>query len=214
MSDYLSPHYAQSALVIIDFQNDCVLPGAAMEIPGSMDVLPSLTALCQHMREAGRPIFHIVRAYLPDGSNVDLCRRSAVEAGTSLLTPFSRGADFPDVLKPTNAPLLDWDHLLTGQVQRIGSHDYVLYKPRWGAFYQTSLEDSLRALGIDTLIFAGCNFPNCPRTSMYEASERDFRLVLAQDAMSGLYQQGMDELKNIGVTITNSQDIISALING
>ena len=118
------------------------------------------------------------------------------------------------MLKPTDAPPLNWDHLLTGQVQRIGSHDYVLYKPRWGAFYQTSLENSLRTLGIDTLIFAGCNFPNCPRTSMYEASERDFRLVLAQDAMSGLYQQGMDELKNIGVTITNSQDIISALING
>ena len=81
MSDYLSPHYAQSALVIIDFQNDCVLPGGAMEIPGTMDVLPPLAALCRHMRSVARPIFHIVRAYLPDGSNVDLCRRSAVEAG-------------------------------------------------------------------------------------------------------------------------------------
>lgn len=53
MSDYLSPHYAQSVLIIIDFQNDCVLPGGAMEIPGSIDVLPALTALCQHMRSAG-----------------------------------------------------------------------------------------------------------------------------------------------------------------
>lgn len=214
MSDYLSPHYAQSALVIIDFQNDCVLPGGAMEIPGTMDVLPPLAALCRHMRDASRPIFHIVRAYLPDGSNVDLCRRSAVEAGASPFAPFSHGADFPDALKPDGAPPLDWDTLLGGGEQRLGSCDRVLYKPRWGAFYQTPLEDSLRALGIDTLIFAGCNFPNCPRTSMYEASERDFRLVLAQDAMSGLYQQGMDELKNIGVTVTNSQDIISAIAKG
>lgn len=207
MSDYLSPHYAQSVLIIIDFQNDCVLPGGAMEIPDSIDVLPALTALCQHMRNIGRPIFHIVRAYLPDGSNVDLYRRSAVEAGASLLTPFKEGADFPDALKPLGAPPLDWEMLLS-------DCDHVLYKPRWGAFYQTPLEHILRTLSIDTLIFAGCNFPNCPRTSMYEASERDFRLVLAQDAMSGLYQQGMDELKNIGVTITNSQDIISALVKG
>ena len=214
MSDYLSPHYAQSALIIIDFQNDCVLPGGAMEIPGSIDVLPALTALCQHMRNIGRPIFHIVRAYLPDGSNVDLYRRSAVEAGASLLTPFKEGADFPDALKPLGAPPLDWKMLLTGNEQLLSDCDHVLYKPRWGAFYQTRLEHVLRTLSIDTLIFAGCNFPNCPRTSMYEDSERDFRLVLAQDAMSGLYPQGMDELKNIGVTITNSQDIISALVKG
>ena len=210
MSDYLSPHYAQSVLIIIDFQNDCVLPGGAMEIPGSIDVLPALTTLCQHMRNIGRPIFHIVRAYLPDSSNADLCRRSILEAGTSLLAPYSRGADFPDTLKPMDAPVLDWNALLEGNEQMLGGCDHVIYKPRWGAFYQTPLEHALRTLSIDTLIFAGCNFPNCPRTSMYEASERDFRLVLAQDAMSGLYQQGMDELKNIGVTITNSQDIISA----
>ena len=34
-------------------------------------------------------------------------------------------------------------------------------------------------------MFCGCNFPNCPRTSIYEASERDFRVVLARDAISG-----------------------------
>lgn len=212
MNDYLSPHYAQSALIIIDFQNDCVLPGGAMEIPGSIDVLPALTMLCQCMRSAGRPIFHIVRAYLPDGSNVDLCRRSTLEAGTSLLAPYSRGADFPDTLKPMDAPVLDWNALLEGNEQLLGGCDHVIYKPRWGAFYQTPLEHILRTLSIDTLIFAGCNFPNCPRTSMYEASERDFRLVLAQDAMSGLYPQGIDELKNIGVHVKNSQNIISALV--
>ena len=104
--------------------------------------------------------------------------------------------------------------LLTGNEQHLGDCDHVLYKPRWGAFYQTPLEHILRTLAIDTLIFAGCNFPNCPRTSMYEASERDFRLVLAQDAMSVLYPQGIDELKNIGVHVKNSQDIISTLVKG
>lgn len=42
-------------------------------------------------------------------------------------------------------------------------------------------------------MFAGCNFPNCPRTSIYEASERDFRTVLVRDAISGLYERGEHE---------------------
>ncbi|MEE0435771.1 MAG: isochorismatase family cysteine hydrolase [Peptococcaceae bacterium] len=213
MTDYLSPHYAQSVLIIIDFQNDCVLPGGAMEISGSFDVLPPLATLCRAMREASRPIVHVVRSYLPDGSNVDLCRRSAVEEGAQLLAPFSEGADFPDALKPASAPALDWHALLDGQLQALGANDWVLYKPRWGTFYQTPLEEFLRQHGIDTLIFGGCNFPNCPRASIYEASERDFRLVLACDAMSALYEQGIRELKNIGVHVQNSAEIIAALEN-
>lgn len=213
MTDYLSPHYAQSALIIIDFQNDCVLPGGAMEISGSFAVLPRLAALCHAMRKAGRPIVHVVRGYLPDGSNVDLCRRGAVEDGAQLLAPFSEGADFPAALKPADAPALDWPALLAGQCQALGADDWVLYKPRWGAFYQTPLEEFLHQHGIDTLIFGGCNFPNCPRTSIYEASERDFRLVVACDALSALYEQGINELKNIGVHIQNSAEIIAALKN-
>jgi hypothetical protein len=38
-------------------------------------------------------------------------------------------------------------------------------------------EDLLRKLEVTTLTFVGCNFPNCPRTSIYEATERDLRVV-------------------------------------
>lgn len=54
---------------------------------------------------------------------------------------------------------------------------------------------------------------DCPRTSIYEASERDFRIVLAADAMSGLYEKGLLELKNIGVTVTETEDICRCLKN-
>lgn len=207
MSALLTPDYTASALVIIDFQNDCVLPGAAMEVAGSFAVLPTLADLAQAFRAAGRPIVHIVRGYLPDGSNADLCRREAIAGGQRLLVPDTNGADFPEALKPAAAPPLDWTSLLTGRMQPLGPHDQVMHKPRWGAFYQTPLEAWLRAHGISTLVFAGCNFPNCPRTSIYEASERDFRLVLARDAMSGLYERGLDELRNIGVVLSDSAGI-------
>ena len=80
-----------------------------------------------------------------------------------------------------------------------------MYKPRWGAFFHTPLESHLRELDVTTLVFTGCNFPNCPRTSIYEASERDFRLVAIDDAISGLYDRGRAELANIGVLVVDAE---------
>jgi len=56
-------------------------------------------------------------------------------------------------------------------------------------------------LQVNTVVIAGCNFPNCPRATVYEASERDFRIVLVTDAMSGLYARGSQELRQIGVAL-------------
>jgi hypothetical protein len=46
---------------------------------------------------------------------------------------------------------------------------------------------------------------------MYEASERDFRVVLATDATSGLYDRGARELEAIGVQLMTSDAITAAL---
>jgi nicotinamidase-related amidase len=83
-----------------------------------------------------------------------------------------------------------------------------MYKPRWGAFYGTPLDRHLRELGVSTLVFTGCNFPNCPRTSIYEASERDFRVVAIRDAISRLDDRGRIELEGIGVVVLDSQSFI------
>lgn len=118
--DYLRADYQRCALVVIDFQNDCILPNAPFAVKGSMEVLPALSALCQGMRAAARPIIHIVRGYLADGSNADLCRRDAIEKGLVLFRPETEGADFPSTLKPQNAPPLDWQVLLNGDIQSLG----------------------------------------------------------------------------------------------
>ena len=76
-----------------------------------------------------------------------------------------------------------------------------------GAFYNTPLEAYLRQQELSTLIFTGCNFPNCPRTSIYEASERDFRVLLVEDAVSGLYERGKEELRNIGVSMARADEV-------
>ena len=55
-------------------------------------------------------------------------------------------------------------------------------------------------------MICGCNFPNCPRPTIYEASERDFHIVFVPDATSGVYARGLDELKRIGVAVQDVEE--------
>src|SRR5690606_20601871 len=91
--------------------------------------------------------------------------------------------------------------LLKGEIIQCGVNDYVLYKPRWGAFYHTDLHNLLQTKGITTLFVAGCNFPNCPRTTIYEASERDYKVSIIPPTLSGIYERGITEMQQIGVHV-------------
>ena len=69
----------------------------------------------------------------------------------------------------------------------------------------------MQNLDVNTVVVCGCNFPNCPRSTIYEASERDYRIVLATDATSVLYDRALQELKNVGVSIMNTDECIAWL---
>jgi nicotinamidase-related amidase len=203
---YTSPQFEAAALITIDTQRD-LLDGAPFEVAGTSAALPAMRTLLDGFRAAGLPIVHVVRLYEPDGRNADICRRATLESGTALLHP---GADGSELAAELGAGPLDASLLLAGDIQRLAEREVAIYKPRWGAFYETPLAAHLAAEGVTTLVFCGCNFPNCPRTSIYEASERDFRVVLARDAISGLYERGERELEAIGVHVMNTADVLDA----
>jgi nicotinamidase-related amidase len=167
--------------------------------------------LIQKYREQEAPIIHVIRLYNADGSNADLCRRMSIESGKQLVTPETDGAELMAELKPSADIKLNSTLLLSGNLQQIGSMEWIIYKPRWGAFYKTTLEGHLHELGVNTVVVCGCNFPNCPRTTIYEASERDFKIVMAKDATSLVYDIGLQELQNIGVSVMNTDECIAWL---
>lgn len=160
--------------------------------------------LVEAFRHAASPIIHVVRLYAADGADVDPCRRTDVETGAEIVRPGTMGAELVAALKPTADVRLNADQLLDGQPQAIGEHEWVMYKPRWGAFYQTPLREHLATLDVNTVVVCGCNFPNCPRTTIYEASERDYRIVFVDDATSQTYERGLDELTAIGVAVKDT----------
>jgi nicotinamidase-related amidase len=209
--DYTRPDFGAIALVTIDVQND-FLDGQPFEIPGTTQALPAMRRLVEAFRRARLPIIHMVRLYESDGSNAELCRRPILEQGATLVCPGTSGAQIAPPLLPSEGVHLDAGLLLSGAPQALGPKEWAMYKPRWGAFYGTCLDSKLSSLGVTSLAFAGCNFPNCPRTSIYEASERDYRIVLVEDAISGLYERGREEMQNIGVVLMNTGQLVQLVM--
>jgi nicotinamidase-related amidase len=207
MDPYTKPDFSSAALITIDTQRD-TLDGQPLEIPGTSAALPNISDLLEAFRSSHRPIIHVVRIYQADGSNADICRKTALEDGRAMLLADSDGSQLASPLLPSEVRL-DSQRLLLGEIQTITENEVIIFKPRWGAFYGTTLHAYLQAHKISTVIFTGCNFPNCPRTSIYEASERDYRTVLITDAISGLYERGAAEMQNIGVSLLTTMELLA-----
>jgi len=208
--DHLSPDFERCALLIVDVQEDFI--DGAMPVPGTREVLPRLAELAAGFRAAQRPIAHVIRLYPPGGSDVDAVRRADIEAGAKVVAPGTAGAELPAMLLPEGtAVALQSERLLAGEPQELSAQEAIWFKPRWSAFYRTGLEDWLRARGVNTVVVAGCNLPNCPRATLFDATERDLRAVLVTDAVSQTSGERLQDLRLIGVQLLAAAEVVASL---
>jgi nicotinamidase-related amidase len=205
MFDYTAPERGHAALLTVNAQRDFICEGSPLKAGGVGRALPALRTLVEGFRAAGAPMFHAVRLYRPDGSNVDLFRRKSVEEGLRVLMPGTRGSELIEGVAPGTGSRLDPCALLDGEFQDIGPREWIFYKPRWGAFHDTGLAGRLREIGVTTLVVCGCNFTTSVRATVYEAGARDFRVILVTDALSGASEDCIRELGRIGVYLMNAQ---------
>ena len=59
-------------------------------------------------------------------------------------------------------------------------------KKRYSSFHGTDLEFLLRRLGVNTVILAGINTTTCVLCAAFEATNLDFRVVIASDAVDSM----------------------------
>ncbi len=65
--------------------------------------------------------------------------------------------------------------------------DYVINnKKRYSAFYMTDLEFVLKNLGIETVILTGINTSSCCLATAFEATVRDYRVIMLEDCMDSM----------------------------
>jgi nicotinamidase-related amidase len=199
--DFVAPEWERSALLLIDVQSDFI--EGPWAVAGTAEKLAVMARLAAAFRAAGRPIVHVVRFYEPGGDDVDLPRRALILAGEYIAAPGTDGSQIPVELLPRQV-LLEPESLRNLNFQQVGQHEHIMFKPRWSAFYRTRLDQHLRDRDVTTVVVAGCNLPNCPRATLFDASERDYRAVLVHDATSQVTDARLQDLALIGVTVTDA----------
>lgn len=212
MSDYTTPIKDSAALITLSAQRDYTLSQSPIRASGLRRALPVLSGLVRLCRQKSLPIYHSIRLYRPDGSNVDACRRLDVENGLRVFMPGSLGAEIiSEALPEGNEQRIAAEYLMSGHFQEIGDREQIFYRPRWGAFHGTKLEQELRVAGVTTVILCGFSFTTATRATIYEASARDFRIVVVPDALCNASEASLAELGRMGVCLMDSAQVSSWL---
>ena len=73
------------ALVIIDMQNDFVLPEAPLCVKGAQATVPTIRELLDRARAEGWRVLHVIRQHRRDGSDVEIGRAPLFTQGACLL---------------------------------------------------------------------------------------------------------------------------------
>jgi len=172
------------ALLIVDMQNDFVLPNAPAPVAGAAASIPRVKEVLDWFRATGQPVFHIVREYRADGSDIEISRKKAFLAGPSYAVPGTKGVEIVQELTPT-------------------AGEYRIVKPRFSAFFGTELELILRRLAIDSLVICGTQYPNCIRATAFDGLSYGYPVFVITDATSAASQEIADanirDLRNIGI---------------
>ncbi len=192
----------KQALIVIDMQNGFLNPESPLCIRGARATVPACARVITACRRANVPVIFVNRAYRADGSDVEHTRYHVWAEGGRPLTPGSTGP-----LSVENPP-------------EFGRRpeDYEIVKPRYSAFFQTSLDLLLRRLGVDTVLLTGTTTPNCIRTTCYDAVSLDYQVVVLADCCSSnteeIQQANLLDMGNIGAKIRSSSDFLTGLEDG
>lgn len=199
-------HDIHPALLIIDMQNGFVSKGGSYDLMGLnvskyREVVPTLKRLLEFCRKIKIPIFY--SQAVREESGIDLLTRShrilpkAREERIKRRPICIRGswdAEIVDELKPS----LD---------------DHVVIKRRDSVFQDTEVEVWLRSLGIDSIIFSGIDTSICVESSLRDAFNHGYDIVLISDATASNnlehYNSTLDNIRNYYGLVMNIDELIS-----
>lgn len=175
---------AQEALLIIDMLNDFVLDGAPLEVPDARKIVPVIKKEIDTARAKGIPVIYICDAH--DKEDREFSRfgwPAHAVAGT-------KGAEVVDEIKPEQG-------------------DIVITKTTYSSFYNTSLDNILKKLGVDSLKLTGCVTHICILFTASDAVLRDYVITVVEDGVAGLAKEDHDAamriMKNVlGIRIIKS----------
>jgi ureidoacrylate peracid hydrolase len=177
----LSLDPAHAALIVVDMQNAYASPGgyldlAGFDISGAAAAIENIRLAIEAARAAGMLIVFLQNGWDPEYK----------EAGG----PGSPNWHKSNALKTMRArPELQgkllakggWDYALVDALQP-RPDDIVLPKPRYSAFFNTTLDSTLRARGVRTLVFTGIATNVCVESTLRDGFFLEYFGVVLDDA--------------------------------
>ena len=166
-----------SALIIIDMQNAFVHDQGTLGISGVNTkrlaaITPAVRRLAEACNAAGIPVIWTIQEHFA----VDAIRAKKKLAGHT------------SKRKQVSALAGSWDEQIIDELKDLSeiNPSYVIRKHRFGAFYETRLQQLLRMLGTQTLMITGTTTNACVETTIREAYLRDYDVVAITDCISGV----------------------------
>lgn len=198
-------HEINPALLVIDMQNGFVSKGGSYDLMGLnvskySDVVPSLKRLIAFCRQVKIPIFY--SQAVREESGIDLLTRS------HRILPKSREE------RIKRRPICirgSWDAEIVEELKP-NFDDHVVIKRRDSVFQDTEVEVWLRSLGIDSIIFAGIDTSICVESSLRDAFNHGYDIILISDATSSNnlnhYNSTLDNIRNYYGLVMNLDEFI------
>jgi nicotinamidase-related amidase len=161
-SESLEPiNPATAALLVMDYQN-----GIISRAPKPGELLATARGLIQTVREHGGTVGYVRVAFADgdwDGVPETSHMAKRVKGYGDALHVDSPSTQIPDEIAPQEG-------------------DIVVIKKRVGPFGTTDLHEQLQARGIDTLVLAGISSSGVVLSTVRDAHDKDYRVVVLEDA--------------------------------
>jgi len=176
------------ALIIVDMLEEFVR--GRLRAEAAEKIVPNVQALLQFARSRGIPVIHAVDSHYPK-----------VDHEFTLWGPHAvRGspeAQIVEELRPVEG-------------------EYVVYKRRYDAFFETDLDLLLRELKVDTVIIAGIHTHICVQQTAVGAFYRGYKIVVPVDCVAAAtkewHERGLEYMRLfLGAELVTSQELIERL---
>ena len=167
--------FENPALLIVDMQNDFVRQDAPLQVPDALGTIAAHLALIAGFRERGLPVIY-TKFLSSQTPSLGWLWSPECEPHTKCCWQ-GHHRHYPD---------LDGSFECTEIIDELRPEpdDLIIEKYGYGAFHGTSLNDSLRQMGVGSLVITGTVTQICVEETAREAFHHHFPTTMVSDAVS------------------------------
>ena len=149
----------ETAVIVVDMQNDFVKPGGKLVVPTAKDTIPNIRRLLEKARERNVLIIYTKDTHYKRDPEFEIWGEHVVKG--------TWGWEIVDELKPSE-------------------NDIVVEKTRYDGFYGTPIDDLLRVYGIRYVVIVGTVANICVLHTAGSAALRWYKVIVPLDGISAL----------------------------